>query len=276
MSNIIYHYTNIETLSLILKKKTIRFNRLDKVDDLSEGDSFQKVNLSKFYFISCWTEDSEESIPLWKMYTNEMKGVRIGIPKDEIFPFVPINFPEDHKPYVKGELRSPLPFADIFGKEHYIFPNFMTEAQFYRKVEYDKNFVQLKNNAIKLEQTNDGKVSLNISDPTRIASVKSPKWKFQKESRFVLLIFPSFSDKGMVDKEWRENIPNYILQSLINGEGPNLNFYDVTYNKEILKDMTVTLGPKCNEGEIILVRSLLDKFAPEATLSESELSGSIR
>lgn len=30
----IYHYTNIEALALILKNQTIRFNRLDKVDDI--------------------------------------------------------------------------------------------------------------------------------------------------------------------------------------------------------------------------------------------------
>lgn len=33
----IYHYTNIDTLALILKNRTIRFNRLDNVDDLEEG-----------------------------------------------------------------------------------------------------------------------------------------------------------------------------------------------------------------------------------------------
>lgn len=35
----IYHYTNIETLALVLKNKTIRFNRLDRVDDLEEGQT---------------------------------------------------------------------------------------------------------------------------------------------------------------------------------------------------------------------------------------------
>lgn len=29
----LYHYTSIETLALILKHKTIRFSRLDRVDD---------------------------------------------------------------------------------------------------------------------------------------------------------------------------------------------------------------------------------------------------
>ena len=32
----LYHYTTIDTLALILKNRTIRFNRLDKVDDLEE------------------------------------------------------------------------------------------------------------------------------------------------------------------------------------------------------------------------------------------------
>ncbi len=33
----VYHYTSIETLALILKNKSIRFNRLDCVDDLEES-----------------------------------------------------------------------------------------------------------------------------------------------------------------------------------------------------------------------------------------------
>lgn len=32
----LYHYTSIETLALILKNHTIRFNSLDKMDDLQQ------------------------------------------------------------------------------------------------------------------------------------------------------------------------------------------------------------------------------------------------
>ena len=35
----IHHYTNLESLAMILKNRTIRFNRLDKVDDLEEGNA---------------------------------------------------------------------------------------------------------------------------------------------------------------------------------------------------------------------------------------------
>ena len=49
----IYHYTTIETLALILKNHTIRFSRLDKVDDIEEselmsfGSRYEEVNSGK-------------------------------------------------------------------------------------------------------------------------------------------------------------------------------------------------------------------------------------
>lgn len=51
----LYHYTTIDTLALILKNRTIRFNRLDKVDDLEEKVVSCGVNLGQYIFASCWT-----------------------------------------------------------------------------------------------------------------------------------------------------------------------------------------------------------------------------
>lgn len=70
----IHHYTNINTLALILKNKKIRFNRLDRVDDMSEAKALRGYNLSQYLFVSCWTDSEEESIPQWHMYTNSMTG----------------------------------------------------------------------------------------------------------------------------------------------------------------------------------------------------------
>ena len=79
----LYHYTSIENLALILKNKTIRFNRLDRVDDIEESSIYEKtVPMGKYTFVSCWTDNEEESIPLWKMYTPQMKGVRIAMDYD--------------------------------------------------------------------------------------------------------------------------------------------------------------------------------------------------
>lgn len=39
MNQYLYHYTSIETLALILKNRTIRFNNLQNVDDPEEAET---------------------------------------------------------------------------------------------------------------------------------------------------------------------------------------------------------------------------------------------
>ena len=73
----LYHYTSIETLALILKNRTIRFNSLDQMDDLQEKDTADLKTIGSLCYISSWTDDSTESIPMWKMYSSLETGVRI-------------------------------------------------------------------------------------------------------------------------------------------------------------------------------------------------------
>ena len=47
-SKYLYHYTNIETLALILKNRTIRFNSLDRMDDLQEQQTADVKNIGQF------------------------------------------------------------------------------------------------------------------------------------------------------------------------------------------------------------------------------------
>ncbi len=81
----LYHYTSIESLGLILHNATLRFSSLQNVDDLDEVECDDIQKFGRFCYVSCWSDDEEESIPLWKMYTPDMKGVRIKLPA---FPFV--------------------------------------------------------------------------------------------------------------------------------------------------------------------------------------------
>ena len=78
--NSLYHYTSIETLALILKYNSIRFNRADKVNDPTEAESSSLGSFKKGTFISCWTTNAEDTIPMWNMYSNNMKGIRIKMP----------------------------------------------------------------------------------------------------------------------------------------------------------------------------------------------------
>lgn len=78
----LYHYTNIYSLALILKSKNIKFNLLRNMDDLEEVKTDGLNNFGKYCFVSSWTSSAEESIPFWHMYTNDMAGARIKMPKD--------------------------------------------------------------------------------------------------------------------------------------------------------------------------------------------------
>lgn len=83
--NYLYHYTSIETLALILKNRTIRFNSLDKMDDLQEQQTADVKNIGQFCYISSWTDDATESIPMWNMYGSINLGIRIKLRK---YPFM--------------------------------------------------------------------------------------------------------------------------------------------------------------------------------------------
>ena len=77
----IYHYTSIDTPALILLNKTIRFNRLDQVDDKKEsefGSGDSDVKIGMYIFVSCWTKNPEENPSRWK-YIEEKAGKRNSV-----------------------------------------------------------------------------------------------------------------------------------------------------------------------------------------------------
>lgn len=46
----IYHYTTIETLALILESKSIKFSRLDMLDNKTESEPFSNFNPLNYIF----------------------------------------------------------------------------------------------------------------------------------------------------------------------------------------------------------------------------------
>src|SRR5699024_5973443 len=76
----LYHYTSLESLQLILQNNTLRFSRLNTVNDLNDAMSTSLKFANTAVFASCWSTDASESIPMWKMYADNMQGVRIKLP----------------------------------------------------------------------------------------------------------------------------------------------------------------------------------------------------
>lgn len=133
----IYQYTNIEALAYILKNKNIRFNRLDKVDDIEEGNvESLGVKFCKYVFVSCWTESEEESIPLWKMYGGDKGGVRIGLERQMFNEYLIDN---NSLPglNVKGSILSKFPPRDMVSPDFFFLPMADYDNDlFYRHVRY--------------------------------------------------------------------------------------------------------------------------------------------
>lgn len=138
----IYHYTSIDSFAQILKNKTIRFNRLDNVDDLEEGTIIPSgVKVGKFTYVSCWTETCGENLALWKLYTNSGIGVRIGIDWDM---FMDYHNPEKIEigglPFlIKGSPYevTKTPLQDSLNPNYIVVPIAKNEMlNIYKKVEY--------------------------------------------------------------------------------------------------------------------------------------------
>ena len=75
----LYKYTTLESLALILKSKSIRLNPLTVMDDLQEAESDDDIKYAQYVFISSWMDQPLESVAMWKLYSNMNRGVRIGL-----------------------------------------------------------------------------------------------------------------------------------------------------------------------------------------------------
>lgn len=85
----LYHYTSIKTLAYILKNRTIKFNSLSHVDDLTECQTQDLHDFGKYCYVSCWTDKETEDIPMWIMYAQKGHGIRIRM---KCNPFIHMDF----------------------------------------------------------------------------------------------------------------------------------------------------------------------------------------
>ena len=182
----LFHYTTIEKLALILKNKTIRLNSLVHMDDLQEGKAEDLSNLGRFFFVSCWTDDKTESIPMWKMYTHLESGVRIALPKN---PFVrhgtrtsDIKGLYEGTADEEGRIDTFLDLAEMIRGG--VFSVHAWSGEILTKVIYtdDMNLLEPKTVSI-----NGNQLSLSIGN---IGKYKNKYWEFQKEWRYIMNFVP--------------------------------------------------------------------------------------
>jgi hypothetical protein len=272
----LHHYTTVDTLALILASKKIRFNRTDRVDDVTESSRHARIRFGSYFFVSCWTHDQEESIPQWHMYTDRMKGVRISLSST---PFqqkrlVP---PPGWKAETSGALYAPLSFDEQFGPNYFVVPMFLDLKHFGGVVEYCDDVESRYEKAITLQEEN-GRVSIQISRPFDLVRLKRSEWAFQKEFRFSLFVLPSipFPPDGPGSEAFTRVFVNHVATALASGTAPGIEYLDVDLSDAALGEMEITLGPLCSEGSKLAVQALAAKYAPSARVRESQFAGNIR
>ncbi len=263
----IYHYTTLENLALILKHKTIRFNRLDNMDDPCEKTFLvNQLDWSPYTYVSCWTENPRESLPLWHMYTNEGKGVRIGIEKDFIDwdkQSIAFSVPSRQKHHKSISKESSGAFSVTFNPTRIYRP--LSDEMCYRKVNYasEKEYLDFEK---KIGRVRSFEIDEDLMREY-IGRFRKDKWAFQEESRFIIYAVPYTSTDPVVSHNdflnlIRLNIPNQVP------------YIDVPIKAEKLRNIEVTLGPNINEGQGILAKALLNKYAPYARLDFSSMADS--
>jgi len=273
-SDFLYHYTSIDTLALILKNKKLRFNNLLDVDDLDEGIRRDKP-WGKYCFVSCWTDFSEESIPMWSMYSRDMKGVRIKLKK---LPFVYHEYTgntTDNDGNIKEHNKRMKAISTeeaVFNRTHMLVTPFLDHLL--HPIQY------LTDDEIKIKRSIN--ISVDLSEDQvgpqlrattgQLGKYKSIHWSFQREWRYILVFYPKLNSGAVSPRDFF--VP---FRDALNGlyDLPFTDYY-LMIHEDAFCSMEITFGPKAGEAEKILVESLVEKYNPSAIIKDSVLTGRVQ
>lgn len=269
----LYHYTSIETLALILENKTLCFNNLLYVDDSEEAETSDMEKFGKFAYVSCWTRDEQESIPLWNLYTPDMHGVRIRLPQ---FPF------KKYK-YKKGEysldkdVDTYINIEKLYNEDKVSI--ILTQPELI-EIEYTDDIEKLypKVRTVSSKEDlrkylNEGKIENDKFKVkysfTELGRYKRKEWSFQKEWRYIYRVSPmglKESNPPTPEKQ-RELIRR--IQDMKYKPAYSRMFFDL--DDKALENIEVLCGPKMNDAEKIIVKTLLKQYCPNGIYKESKL-----
>jgi hypothetical protein len=280
LDNKFFHYTDLRTLALILQNGTIRFNRLDKVDDIEETERFGLFYLSKYIFVSCWTYSNDEIIPMWDRYARGTAGLIVTLPRDPFY-YRPLQPNPDLGVILNGVIFSFFPLEKLFTDTYMVNATFLFNKDlFIKRMEY-VDYSELKNlrdQAVTINTSIQGLFSLKVKGPDYLAGYKRKDWEYQHEVRYILQVYPTppLSKAGKRDRTWHELLPSYVKKAFDEGKDLNIDFIDVELDPNAVDNIEVILSPFAGEPEKILVESLLEKFTKNGKYYPSSLTNKIK
>lgn len=247
MKEYLYHYTSIETLALILKNRTIRFNNLLNVDDPEEAETKDLGLSGKHCLVSCWTKSNEDAIPMWNMYTPGMKGVRI---KMKMNPFKQYTYNRGENHFAENVV-SCINYKGDYTKKVTISAECPLTAEVLYTDDEDLLHPQIKS------QTEEG-ASISFE---KLGRYKRKYWTFQNEYRYIIRTAPWTMEEmeKVTTVEGHEKLFDRLLDK------NNKQICDEIYlalSDDAFEDMEILLAPKTSEAEYIIVQALLEKYCP--------------
>jgi hypothetical protein len=276
----LYHYTSIETLAMILENQTLRFNNLTLMDDQQEQyTQHDSTRLAEKTFVNCWINKSEESIPLWAMYGENMQGVRIQLPA---YPFkeIDIKINEEDKHYlpadadiVDGRISTYHAFTEKNEEQDYILkylPSHFKVDGFY--IDYTNEPEKLFPEVYKEEQREEKiydqhkghgvKTIKEIKWKTDlIGSAKAKDWEFQQEFRYKLFVPWTLEERKNVDRNPEQKVNESTnLTKTLGSQGIIANYFDIDLRSEALRQIHVTAGPRSSQAQKKMIKLLLKDF----------------
>ena len=267
MGKMLYKYTTLESLALILKSKKIRLNPLTMMDDLQEAQSSDEIKFGKYVFISSWMDQPLESIAMWKLYSNMYSGVRIGMEKNPFVKYIATRqdikriFPEGNIEGDKIELIAPI--EECFNDRYFILNMCYDKCR--QKVEYTDDKELLMPKLFDIEQD---KLQLNSA---KLGKYKNTYWEFQNEERYVLRFLPL--DVKTIKST--DNVAQMVYNSFIK-KLPFINFFDLCLRDDAFSAMEITIAPQFTDGNRIILETLREVYNPSMTISESKLKNSVK
>lgn len=243
------------------------------MDDLQEQKTADVENLGKFVFVSSWTDDPTESIPMWKMYTNSTAGVRIKLRKNpflwhgtsaqDVVRKTGMQLTQDSDS--NGMIPTFLDFSEILSKGYWS-PQAWS-GNILEKMTYTNDITKLEPKVA--DVTSEG-INLKMG---MIGKHKNLHWEFQKEWRYIMQFI---SVKFNASIEEMTNQALVSARKLLQGtEPPPFRYYDLDIDSQCFAEMEITQSPQMTYGNRVILETLVEKYNPSAKIIESELLGKI-
>lgn len=275
----IHHYTRASTLPLILQGGKLRFTRADHLDDLAELP-FETFHMSReSYFINSWVKSDFEKSGQWYRYADQHRGVRLGF-EGSPFPMKKLDFElsrlfrntdgEHTKLGLKlNEVHAPFTKGAMFGEGFVLVP-WGDKESFGGDVLYVEDPAAYARQFVCSTQK-----MTEITGGSRLARIKAAHWEDQSEYRFTLMAIqgPDLIYQENPDKYENEllNLMERWKSSGVGAPPPEVRFIDLPIDTIMLDRMTVTLGSGISEEDRETVLQAIQRYAPNAIVSESAI-----